>query len=69
VVNLLNFVPLEAGWVFNRTLEFWLGFAICNNIKKIAITAVFGYSLLVRRKQYTSSSTAYAFDLDEPEFA
>ena len=64
VLDLLNFMPWETGWVFDRVLKLGLRLAICDDVEPVAVAAVLGDAALVGRKQDGSSSFTDSFDFN-----
>ena len=65
MVDLLNFMPREAGGVFDWLLQTGLGFAARDNIKPVAVAPVFGDAAFVGSEQNGSGGGANAFDFDQ----
>jgi len=65
MIHLLYLMPFEASRVSNRILEFWLTFAVGNNIQPVTIPTILGDSFFVRGEQHISSRFTQPFNLNE----
>src|SRR4030042_6070304 len=69
MLNLLHFVPLQASWISNWFLEFWLSTAIRDYIKPITIPSILSHAFLIGGKKHGACSRTNTLDLDESQLA
>ena len=69
MIYFLDFVPGKAGGVFDRLLKTWLRLTARDNVKPIAVAAVFGDAALVGSEKHGPGHGADAFDFDEAKLA